>query len=93
MVFSALKQVLTAVFSNPRENSELIEEISIHSKGEFSLTGKYCFTIECRKNQNGYFGIVTISQGDAVSRYYLNNEEFGHLTKCLAKYRSANAIT
>jgi hypothetical protein len=89
--FATVKQALKAVFPDPRENSELVGEIRIHSKGEFSLTGEYCLTIECRKNQSGNFGILTISQGDGVNRYYLNKEEFEHLTRSLAKYHSPNA--
>jgi hypothetical protein len=87
--FSSIKRILSSAFPDPRENSELLEEIKIHSKGEFSMTGEYYLTIECRRNQNGNFGIVTISQGDGVSRYYLNKKEFETLTASLSKYCSS----
>lgn len=50
------------------------------------MNGQYCLTIECRRKQSGYFGIMTISESDIVSRYYLNNEEFELLAASLAKY-------
>jgi hypothetical protein len=85
-IFSALKRMLKATFPDPRENSELLEKIRVHSKGEFSLSGEFYLSIECRRNQGGYFGILSISQGDVVSNYYLNNEEFETLARALSKY-------
>ena len=85
----SFKRWLSSIFSDPRENSKLLKEIRIHSKGEFSMNGDYCLTIECRRNQNGYFGIMTISESDVVCRYYLNKDEFELLTTSLSKFCSS----
>lgn len=85
----SFKRWLSSIFSDPRENSELLKEIKIHSKGEFSMNGEYSITVECRRNQDGYFGIMTISESDAVCRYYLNKEEFELLATSLSKFCSS----
>ena len=82
----SFRRWLSSIFSDPRENSEFLKEIIIHSKGEFSMNGEYFITIECRRNKNGYFGIMTISESDMVCRYYLNKEEFQLLATSLSKF-------
>lgn len=82
----SFRRWLSSIFSDPRENSELLKEIRIHSKGEFSMNGEWHLTIECRKNKNGYFGIMTISESDVVCRHYLNKDEFELLAASLSKF-------
>ena len=85
----SFKRWLSSIFSDPRENSELLKEIIIRSKGEFSMNGEYCLTIECRRNQDGCFGIMTISESDVVCMYYLNKAEFELLATSLSKFSSS----